>query len=400
MSRLNTLPLAFAEHFEPDNFDEISRKYFRDLRLNGSLYADPSGWIDTYSEAALQMPSISTTKDDYGRYYLDVAHTLEPHKTAILELLSQWEGTQYTRDEVTLCPSVSASSIIVLAALKALGVESLVLETPCYFATAEQAAHLNMLSNFVPTYIGNDFQMPEMVEILSKYDNIVFWITQPRASLGLNQNFDHLWGALSTLNAKSYLLIDEATDQTFPALLGLLRNHPNSQRLIKLKNFTKPMGLNGLRVAAILHDTSLKRQIATQIETFGGSIDFHSLKTIAALAGDIGRFRLMLTAANRQVIELRRQAEIWCRGTNATVLPLTNGYIGVVAYPIAKSKELFQAERHRFLAHFRDRATPVIIGPSMYFASDAPLEFVRLNYMSHPQHIIRGMEVLTDFSVC
>ena len=285
-----SLPLPFCDFFEPDNYDEITQTYFGTLRSSGKLYSDPSGWMDTYSEAASRLSPVQIRVEDYGRYYLDIGRTLGPDKTRLLELLSKWEGVEMSDDNVTLSPSVSAASLMVLATLKTLNVSSLLFETPCYFATADQAEYLQFHRHFIPTYLQDNFRADGILDILAENDHIAVWITQPRASLGLNQDRERLWKILTRLGRNSYLVIDEATDQSFPAVLGSLRSHPNSSRLIKLKNFSKPMGLNGLRIACILHAPSLRSTLIPQIETFGGSIDLHSLKTAANLAGDVERF--------------------------------------------------------------------------------------------------------------
>jgi hypothetical protein len=229
--------------------------------------------------------------------------------------------------------------------------------------------------------------LPDLTDILAGKESLGLWLTQPRAALGFNQTIAQLEEWLALLDRRHYLVVDEATDQSFPTTLGRLR-HP---RLIRLRSFTKGLGLNGLRLAAVLHEQDLRAVLVGSLEMLGGSVDVHSLTSICELAADLPRLQTMLAAANAQVNELRGRAERLVRGGPVRVNRLTNGYIGSATIDLTNLGVSHRTRRKRLLEGCRDARTPVILGASFYLAYDPPFEAVRLNFFSHPQHILGGL---------
>src|SRR5258708_7765671 len=105
-------------YFADDDYSAIVAKYFAELRQSGSVDADPSGWLFTYSEAEpwLILPKVS--RRDIARYYIDERQALGTDKEQICALLSAWEARPVAANTVTVCPSGGCASLITLAALK------------------------------------------------------------------------------------------------------------------------------------------------------------------------------------------------------------------------------------------------------------------------------------------
>ncbi len=376
--------------FRPDDYGKLQARYFSDLRATGVVDADPSGWLSTYSQAETLARVPRVTPRDLARYYIDEGIALGADKERICSLVSSWEGTRVEADQITLCPSGASISLVTLAALKASGVQRVLFETPGYFGTIEQATEIGLPFQLVPTYRAEDYRLPDLRKWIPSRTKVALWVTQPRASLGFDQRPDELTRLLDRLGG-GFLVVDEATDQSFPAHLAAFRRECGSRNLIRLRSFTKGMGLNGLRLAAAIHPRAFRRTMVDCLEALGGSLDVHSLRAVGDLGADMARLRAMLRAANQQVNDLRAKAERMTRGSPLQVNRLTNGYIGSMVADLSALGRTHSERRTRLLEGCRRARTPVMLGASMYLAKDHPFEAIRLNLFNHPEHIIRGI---------
>jgi histidinol-phosphate/aromatic aminotransferase/cobyric acid decarboxylase-like protein len=379
------------QFFMQDDYEEIETTYFAELRQKGQVDADPSGWRGNQSEAQQWVTLPRLKPSDLIPYYIDEGGALTHHKERIALLLQSWDGYHIQPNEFTLCPSVAAASLITLATLKQLGVRRVIFETPSYFGSIDQASHLGLDCGLVPTYRRNGYSLPPLNPWIREESNIAIWITQPRASLGFNQPLEFIETLLRHLPPTSYLVIDEATDQTFPTHLGAFAGAYARSNLIRLRSFTKGIGLNGLRLAAILHSLSLQTAIAQCLEFIGGSIDAHSLTAVYELAADITRFEAMLRAANSQVNALRVRVERLVLGSPININRLTNGYIGSMVADLTELGDTHQQRRVRLLEGCRRVRTPIMLGASSYMAIDPPTEAIRLNFFKPPDEVLRGI---------
>ncbi|HEX3463787.1 MAG TPA: aminotransferase class I/II-fold pyridoxal phosphate-dependent enzyme [Candidatus Elarobacter sp.] len=322
--------------FGNDDYESVQERYFADLRRDGHIDADPSGWLRTRSDAEdfVAFPSVGAR--DFSRYYLDEGNALGAYKDRIRSVLEAWEASLISKNEFTLCPSGTCSALLTLAVLKARGVRRVIVETPAYFGLIEQLSVLGMDFDLIPTYRRNGYAIPDIEKVLSTEGPFALWMTQPRASLGFNQPRDLVEMVLTGIGANNYAVIDEVTDQTFPSHLGELHGRYRSANLIRLRSFMKGMGLNGFRLSAVIHPSSMRPTFEEYLETFGGSLDAHSLLSVNAFSADLPRFRSMLAAANLQVNELRRRLELLTRGSKIAVNPLENGYIGSMVVDVSR----------------------------------------------------------------
>jgi histidinol-phosphate/aromatic aminotransferase/cobyric acid decarboxylase-like protein len=383
--------------FEPDEYTFINNRYFAEMRKNGSVDSDPSGWIETLSASTkMNWPPLRSLSR--SRYYLDEGNALGEVRGQLHGLLQIWEGATFEPDCFTACPSVGMASMLTLAVLRRKGVRRIVFETPCYFAAILQAEWLGFEVVLIPTFCRDGYMRPIHYEKPTRRKPSVWWLTNPRTALGFNQDIDALQNLVKRLGSGDYLVIDEALDQTFPSQMGQIYHTELGCNIIRFKGFGKPLGLNGYRLAFILHPAEFRADMVDCLETFAGAIDVHSLEAACAIAEQPQHFRAMMCVANQQVVGLRIAAEKLALNSRVTINPLVNGYLGSAIIDLGTLGSDQLIRRHRFLLECKRRRMPVIIGPSMHFASDPPSEAVRLNFFGKREHILRCVAALTEIA--
>ena len=383
--------------FEPDEYTLINRRYFAGLRRSGHVEMDPSGWIETLSEAAkIELPP--SRHLPLGRYYMDEGDALGDIRANLHRLLEMWEGTTLEPTCFTACPSVGIASLLTMAVLRRKGVRRILFETPCYFAAILQAEWLGFEVVLIPTYRRDDYRRPSRYEQSIRTKPSVWWLTHPRVTLGFDQEIETTRMLVEKLNSHDYVVIDEALDQSFPSQFGRFHQTDFKHKVIRLKGFGKPLGLNGYRLAFILHAAEHRPDMVDCLETFAGGIDAHSLEAACAVAQDSKYLRTMMHVANQQVVTLRAAAEKMTRNSAVAINPLVNGYLGSAIVDLSGLGRDQAARRHRFLSKCKQHGMPVIISPSMHFASDPPNEAVRLNFFSRREHILRGVAALAEIA--
>jgi histidinol-phosphate/aromatic aminotransferase/cobyric acid decarboxylase-like protein len=387
-----------ARFFRRSDFDAVYYDFFEEVWESGEVYADPSGWNDTESRVASLLPAIRVNEAALGRYYLDEDKTLGSLKDQILQLIEFWEKRALAWEEITLYNSVSTATSAVLIALKRLGAKTVVFETPAYGVTVNQARHSGYKVILIPTYQRDNFALPMEGTLVKRPHPIVYWLTHPRVSLGLDQDERVVEALLRKLSPHDFLVIDEATEQRCPAILSRLCKKIGTQQVLRIRGLLKPLGLNGLRLACVLHSVNLRVCLENAQDVIGASLDLYSLQMAAELAKKRELFFKMASVANTQVTDLRRKAEFLALGTGIKLSHLVNGYMGCVFVPFKGGQRRYSENRIKLLNHCRSRRMPVILGASMLFAFDPAWEQIRFNYFSREQHILRAMEVLTEFA--
>ncbi len=384
-------------YFEPDEYTAINTRYFADIRRRRQVAIDPSGWIDTLSEAGqIELPP--GPKLPLGRYYMDEGDALGNVRTDLHQLLETWEGTEFDPTCFTACPSVGSASLLTMAVLSRRNVRRIVFETPCYFAAILQAECLGFDVVLAPTYRHKKYQRPVKYERPIKGQPTVWWLTHPRVTLGFDQDVALLQAMVGRIGIGDFIVIDEALDQSFPSQLSQTLRINHEPRIVRLKSFGKPLGLNGYRLAFILHHPTLRYDMIDCLETYAGAIDAKSLEAACAVASEPKHFRAMMQVANHQVVALRVAAERLAAHTDVFINPLTNGYLGSAVVNCAALGPDQVTRRHRLLLGCKRRRMPVIVGPSMHFASDPPTEAIRLNFFSKREHILLAVEALAEIA--
>lgn len=158
------------------------------------------------------------------------------------------------------------------------------------------------------------------------------------------------------------------------------------------------MGLNGLRLACVLHPKEFREPLENAQNILGASLDYYSLRMTAELAAKKDLFFTMLSVANRQVTKLRKTAQSLALGSGVKVSQLVNGYMGSVFIPLKGGKRKYRQNRRKLLEYCLTRRMPIILGSSMLYAFDENWEQVRFNYFSREHHILRAIDVLSTFA--
>lgn len=381
-----------APNFLADDYDEINAEFFNDLRRQGD-YLDPSGWLDTASNALAYLPVNDFDPQGFQSYYGDHSTNLGSTKEALLDLLGRWDETKYLPAEVTVCQSATAASVLALDLLRANGVKTILFESPCYFASLDQCFALGLSSKRLPSYADDDFALSFTREYIRGASPCALWITQPRIALGYNQSESIVRGYLEMLSSDDFLVIDEALEQSFPTLLRAISpiRHP---QIIKIRSLLKSCGLNGVRLSFVLHHGRHRPTLEHALDRYNPSVDYFSLQVGHRLSQDPRVFRTMLSVANEQTTRLRKRAEV-IAGKTLHVHPLVNGYIGSMAIDLGtRSFDDYLRARRVFLEYCGKNRVPVIMGASMSFAVDSRFEYVRLNFFNREHHILDGIERL------
>ena len=391
---LSELIQRAEKKFAEDDYDWVNENFFAQLRKSRDVASDISGWMDTYSRVQETFPSQWPEFPDLQTYRVDDGNSLKVKKEPLLSLLSAWEARDVGYDDVTLCGSATAGSLITLAVLSNLGIKTVVFETPAYYATLDQAKLLGMRAVRVPTYVSEGFQF-HIDRSRFPAAPLAIWVTHPRVSLGLNQNKTECIAILNSLRPTDYLVIDEATEQHFPALLSCLAHDP---RVIRIRNIFKPMGLNGPRLCVIFHSKQIRQQMELYTVTCSGPLDCFSLELAVQAAASPIEFQMMLGIANQQTTQLRRDVERVLRGSEASVSELVNGYIGCAVLDFTRRRGSHADNRTALFEFCRSVKMPVIVGSQMSFAFDPNHEFVRVNYFTRRSQIMAGALLLRDFA--
>lgn len=373
--------------FAADDYEEVNETYFSGILRERSWSALPAGWYNPHSRGAEAFVPCAPRREEYEQYALDEGHALGDRKAAVLNLVEAWEDRSVDWDETTLCPSVSAANLLVLRALRKVGVDGIVFETPAYFATVDQAHLLGFEARRVASFREERFEAPpeRIARALSDLQRPALWITQPRFGIGTNQCHERVSTLAALLGSKGILIVDEAAEQLFPSHLSGMQKLECD--VIRIRGLVKGAGLNGLRISAVLHPGSWRDQMERGLETCGASIDRISLANASDLGADPRLFREMLRLNNLQVREFQALAALVTRGSWVEPTPLENSYIGTLLVDFGRLPGTYAQKRAALLEHCRAIRLPVVLRASIGFAHDPGWEGVRLNYFTPSENV-------------
>ena len=399
-----TNPRAKSLSVLTEDFDQIA-SYFRDIIRDRSWSALPGGVIDTFVPSSGDYARISLEADDFRGYRLDSEDYLAAEKAVIARALEVIEGRPLQDADFTLCPSVSMGSLFTLLAMKRKNVRTMVAELPAYFGSVEQAMVLDINTLLWPTLPNEAYSMTlgDVRYIRESLEGpILLLMTQPRYAMGHLRSAEFFARIRDQLREGDVLAIDEAADQSTPALLGQI-DHDGPVQVIRLRGLTKGLGLNSARVAAIFHPHDWRSELGEIVDYAGGNLDSASLKVVTTLCANPQKYVDLLQAAKRYVHDQRRKLESLLRGLPIFLSALESGYIGTAHVPFANSGAGFSEQRLRFLEICKDERMPVVLGSSMYFPYDFRGEIFRINYFTPNENIehsaVSISKVLKRFSV-
>ena len=375
--------------FFPDDIDRINAKYFKVLREQNEILADPSYWYQNNSDAV--------EKYGYkkiGAYRSDYNMGIREEKPIILDGLSHWDLCTYDYNDLTLCSTATAASFIVLSHIKNQGkIKKIYFETPCYFASLRQSEYLGFEVNRLPSYYDSNFQVD--FSVLPK-DPKIIWLTQPRYGIGQNNSLSTIESLLSNMGKRDFLIIDEAAENMYPAHLREF-NFKRDPRIIKIRNPFKGMGLNGPRISSIIHGPKHRASIQIALEVIQGAMDALALSFTTQVMLDIQRYKSMMQIANSQVCETYNRLIKRTIKTNLDLTKMESGYIGSINLKYVDNDLKFFKRRERLLKYCSDRKMPVILGSNMNFAVDRNYEQIRLSYFNNLEDLETAIKILSSF---
>jgi DNA-binding transcriptional MocR family regulator len=398
MFRVETEPLPGAENlfFRDDDFYEIHNTYFRDIVEKRTWKALPGGVASFSVPEYENIPDIWVTSNDLSGYRFDTSPSLATAKESAKYLLSNWLNKSVETNNFTLCPSISHGLLAVLWAIKESGIQNVLFEAPAYYASVVQATKLELKPRLLPTQFSRNFEItPHDISYLNDvYGKYAIVITQPKYGTGIDRSISNLNNCLELMSDGSVVIVDEAVDQKFPATLGTDFGAHANLTMFRLRGFMKPMALNGVKAAACCHPSAWAARIRAGLEATGGTLDAYAARFLESCSQDLGLFKSLCDKARHTVAERARQFAIAAQGPHQTVIPIENGYLGALQLDITLGKRTFEAQRNRLLDIARDEGVPVQLGPSMYFPCDLRHEYIRINYFSDLENLLRSAHMI------
>ena len=379
--------------FDRNDYDQIYSKYFEALVAGGIVRADPSGWAHSETEVEISVPAIVSSRELAG-YLIDNRNLIAARKQVILHLVERWDDTTYQYDDITLVPSISSASFAVLLLLKSLEVGSVYFETPAYYATFAQAYSIGLRTRKIPSDHSDNYEWDIGSIPRHRSNPIAIWLTQPRYGLGTNQSVSRVRALLGSIGPKDFVVVDESADQAWPTFLSDIVTNSSNHQFIRIRGFTKPLGLNAIRMAVIIHTSCWRRALREALWTVGGALDHYSLAAAVHMAQQPELFCSMLVAARHRVHTVHRRLSTLSVDQILTLSPMENGYLGSAILSWNKTHGNRTTRRNNLLEFCRELRMPVTLGAAMLFAHDNMRERIRLNYFmpaSDLEFCIKGL---------
>lgn len=379
------------DYFRKDDFFELNKKYFDKILRDGKDYLYPSGFLNASTRAIEKLHDITINKYDFVEYRNDSTSNTSEYKTIINKLFNHWDAYNYTVDELTICHSVTVGSIAILNYLYSCNIRNVIFETPAYYATMMQAEQMGLNVIKIPSYYDSNFCSPLQIQ---KDQPLAYWITQPRISLGANQDAAYIERIVNSLRDIDYLIIDEATEIIFPSHLAYTSSY-KTKNIIKIRSIFKGVGLNGARIATIIHPASIKKRLSLSLWVYQGGLDIFSLELMRQTCRP-NYFRTMLDVSLSQVLETKKILNRHLMGSNIELSDIQNGYIGTLIFNYRNEKN-YRKNRNLLLSLLSNNRIVVTLGASMSFAFDKKREFIRLNYYMNREHLVRTVNIMKTF---
>lgn len=378
-------------YFLEDDFFEVNKKYFDKILKDRNDYLHPSSFLNTNISTIEKLNNITIDKKDFVDYHNDSTSNIFEYKKIIQNLFNYWDNIKYTFDEFTLCHSVTIGSIVVLDYLYKNGIRNIIFETPAYYATIIQAKQMNFTIEKIPTYYDNNF-----LNTIYKKSSVqkVYWITQPRISLGINQDIKFVENIIEHLTENDYLVIDEATELMFPSHLAWTSKYKN-KNIIKIRSIFKGMGLNGPRISTIIHPKNMKNDINLSLWIYQGGLDIFSLEMIKKTC-EVNYFKTLLNTSLQQILDTKKLLKKHLLGSNIELSNIQNGYIGTLIFNYKNTCE-YDKNRKLLLYLLSKHRIVVTLGASMNFAFDRKREYIRLNYYINKEHLVKAINTIKTF---
>lgn len=369
------------EKFRPDDFYEIYKYIKIKNEINHNLVSPDTEKIQIPDD--ITKPRISKKNIvDYNNNYIGSGPNLREMIANRMNFHSAFGNL--SADCITLAPSITSASINIIIALLNMGVASVGLATPCYYATKFQLEHFNIKKILlIPSYSQLDYNL----NFDSKSLNCeVIWLTHPIISLTKDFFFKQLeqWINHAT-NKKRYLVIDEAVDCKSPTALNTDRYKSRNVEVIRIRSFLKQLSINGQRLAFIIASEDISNEISKESWISHGGIDIFSIESalwaIKNARAHEELCRLMLERCDDERTKIAKLLH----GTCMSIPKYQNGYISHIKIDMTNwnvyKTEGHEPSRQKLIDSFATIGLLPTLSPSMYFAHENGTERLRLNYL-------------------
>lgn len=399
--KIYSSPLTQNIVFLPDEFHSIRETYFAELYRNKEWFALPGGvqnmQVPEYNKI-LGKPFNST--ECVGYRFDDYVNI--NNRDLIGTLLSDICNENLQPAEFSICPSVSTGLLATLLTLKQFGVKTIYFETPAFFAAVQQANSIGLEVIFLPTRVEEEFcihtEIVDELERSMKLRNSAIMLTNPKYGTGTNQSKTLIKHLLSIDQENFFVIIDEAASH-LDSIAPL--DEASHHNLIKVRSISKNIGLNGLKIAFIVHSARLRNQFIEILETISGNIDVFSWHCLVKFSKTPALLNDMVAGAKDFI---HNNVELFNRYSDTSkviIPPITNGYIGVVGIEVPagdRNKECFINYRNNILHKAQQLKSPIILGSSLHFPYTYEIEWIRISYFCSEQNIINSAKVINEIA--
>lgn len=287
-------------------------------------------------------------------------------------------------NNITLAPSITSASMNVLLALSQIGVTSIGLATPCYYATKFQIERVGLQPVLLPTYRSQNFDL-SLSNDLSTFD--VLWITHPIISLTKDFGLNALpaWFEQNRSGKRKIIVVDEAVDLKPPHVMNVEEFSKYDIEIIRLRSFFKQLSINGQRLSYIVSSKIFSKILSNETWIAHGGVDQFSLSTLGWVLENSGQYDelsgLMLSNCEREYRALHNLLT----GSNISIPNYQNGYITSLEIDMRawRSYQNFghSAAREDLIEYLLSIDVLPTLAPSMYFAHDDGVERLRLGFL-------------------
>ncbi len=397
MPSIKPLPDIDASMFEKNDYLQTIDEHYAEFIGGGSVSADLSGW----ENSPFALPIVETwtppTVADLSRYYVDSGQRLKRLKARLIPALEILESDEIEPNDFTLIPSATSGIAIVLAYLKEQGVKELFVEAPTYYAVMDAAGRLGIACNFVAPLESESEQvtsdLKRLEDILSR-PGVCLWLHQPRYALGCDLNRNHLEALSARAVDGRFLVLDEANDDTVPSLARTLHRKSN---VLRLRSLTKVFGLNGVRIALLLHPAGARDKIVDIMWSVGGALDWFSVSVAESVAVPKNLYADMLRQMHERLLPQRRLTIACLRDIPVRLLPGETGFLGSIRLDWRSLAGTEQEKRSRLIHHMAARRIPVMLGAHVYMPKQIGFEHIRLNFLNTPETLREGISAIQSF---
>jgi histidinol-phosphate/aromatic aminotransferase/cobyric acid decarboxylase-like protein len=179
--------------------------------------------METVVPCSDEYPQLSLEASHLKGYKMDTGDVLWTEKQQIASLVAAFDSKLINTDEFTLAPGVSSALLIIMAALKSMGIGEIIFELPAYFAGIEQAELLGLNVGLFPASPSSGYRItPQDIIDIDRISSapVALMITQPRYGLGYNRKTEELLKLREALRPGDIIVVDEAADQSAPSPFG------------------------------------------------------------------------------------------------------------------------------------------------------------------------------------